>query len=207
MSLNLCVRCAWLKTCNLTRCDTSSKTRIHGIRGGLPLMFGRNPNPTQKPGAGGLQPEPGMPTPIFRRSTPAVNYLYLGGPTKISFEGAPLVSAGHGAARVESERGVIRVSGEFENLFCRSFGPKYLTYVLGAISPDGRPINLGELTLNHYGNSSKSEIKTTSEIQTFGGQPAERRSGHRKRGAQGHTRRDRNDRRQVRHRVPRLSFS
>src|ERR1700680_5245794 len=43
-----------------------------------------------------------------------------------------------------------------------------LTYVLWAISPDGRPANLGELTLDHYGEGSKSAIKTTSEIQTFG---------------------------------------
>jgi hypothetical protein len=61
-----------------------------------------------------------MPTPIFRievvsRSTPAVNYLHLGGPTKINFEGTPLMSTGHRATTVESERGVICVSAEFEN--------------------------------------------------------------------------------------------
>jgi outer membrane protein OmpA-like peptidoglycan-associated protein len=49
-----------------------------------------------------------------------------------------------------------------------SFGPEYLTYVLWAISPDGRPVNLGELTLNDYGNGSDSSIETTSDIQTFG---------------------------------------
>ncbi len=49
-----------------------------------------------------------------------------------------------------------------------SFGGEYLTYVLWAISPDGRPVNMGELTLNRYGQGSRSEIKTASEIQTFG---------------------------------------
>jgi outer membrane protein OmpA-like peptidoglycan-associated protein len=43
-----------------------------------------------------------------------------------------------------------------------------LTYVLWAISPDGRPVNLGELTLDHYGAGSNSKIETTSDIQTFG---------------------------------------
>ena len=136
------------------------------------LLCAQDLNPTQKPGA--LQPEPGMPTPIFRiqvvsRSTPAVNYLHLGGSTKIDFEGTPLMSSGRGVATVESERGVIRVSAAFKDFVSpSSFGPEYLTYVLWAISPDGRPVNLGELTLNNYGNGSKSEIKTTSEIQTFG---------------------------------------
>jgi len=136
------------------------------------LLCAQDPNPTQKLGA--LQPEPGMPTPIFRiqvvsRSTPAVNYLHLGGSTKINFEGTPLMSSGRGVATIESERGVIRVSAEFKDFVSpSSFGPEYLTYVLWAISPDGRPVNLGELTLNNYGNGSRSEIKTTSEIQTFG---------------------------------------
>jgi outer membrane protein OmpA-like peptidoglycan-associated protein len=115
-----------------------------------------------------------MPTPIFRiqvvsRSTPAVNYLHRGGATKIDFEGTPLMAAGKGDATVESERGVIRVSAGFKNFAPPStFGPEYLTYVLWAISPDGRPVNLGELTLDHYGEGSSSAIKTTSEIQTFG---------------------------------------
>src|ERR1700693_5027093 len=136
------------------------------------LMCAQEPNPAQK--SVGLQPEPGMPTAIFRiqvvsRSTPAVNYLHFGGGTKINFEGTPLMASGSGTATVESERGVIRVSADFKNFAPpSSFGPEYLTYVLWAISPDGRPVNLGELTLDHYGEGSSSAIKTTSEIQTFG---------------------------------------
>jgi outer membrane protein OmpA-like peptidoglycan-associated protein len=136
------------------------------------LLWAQDPNPAQKQSE--LQSEPGVPTPIFRiqvvsRSTPAVNYLHLGGATKINFEGTPLMAPGRGVATVESQRGVIRVSAGFKDFVPpSSFGPEYLTYVLWAISPDGRPVNLGELTLNNYGNGSKSEIQTTSEIQTFG---------------------------------------
>src|SRR6266853_574092 len=138
------------------------------------LLSGQDPNPTQGNRVITVQPEPGMPTPIFRievvsRSTPAVNYLHRGGPTQIDFKGTLLMPAGRGSATVESERGVIRVSAEFKDFVApSSFGPEYLTYVLWAISPDGRPVNMGELTLNNYGNGSKSDIKTTSEIQTFG---------------------------------------
>jgi outer membrane protein OmpA-like peptidoglycan-associated protein len=136
-------------------------------------LCAQEPNPAQKSGTV-LQPEPGMPTPIFRiqvvsRSTPAVNYLHRGGATKVNFDGTPLMPSGRGTATVESERGVIRVSADFKNFAPpSSFGPEYLTYVLWAISPDGRPVNLGELTLDHYGQGSDSALKTTSEIQTFG---------------------------------------
>src|SRR6185369_14419220 len=74
-----------------------------------------------------------------------------------------------GSAKVESQRGVIHVSAEFKDMEApSSFGPEYLTYVLWAISPDGRPVNLGELTLSDYGKGSSSKIEATSNIQTFG---------------------------------------
>jgi len=114
------------------------------------------------------------PAPIFRvevtaRTAQAVNYLHRGGATKIDFQGTPMMARAKGSAKVESERGVIHISAEFKDLDRPSvFGPEYLTYVLWAISPDGRPVNLGELTLDHYGAGSSSRIDTTSDIQTFG---------------------------------------
>jgi outer membrane protein OmpA-like peptidoglycan-associated protein len=134
------------------------------------------PNPTQGQPQNPAQAEPdrSLPQPIFRvevvaRSTDAVNYLHRGGSTKIDFQGTPLETYVTGSAKVESERGVIHVSAELKNLAQPSaFGPEYLTYVLWAISPDGRPVNLGELTLDHYGAGSSSKIEATSDIQTFG---------------------------------------
>lgn len=126
----------------------------------------------QAPGPG-PQPQDGA-TPIFRievvaRTIPAVNYLHRGGSTKIDFRGTALMAGAKGNATVESERGVIRLSAEMKDLVApSSFGPEYLTYVLWAISPDGRPVNLGELTLDHYGAGSSTKIDTTSDIQTFG---------------------------------------
>jgi outer membrane protein OmpA-like peptidoglycan-associated protein len=133
-------------------------------------------NPTQRPpqAQGEIRPDPNSPQPIFRievveHTIAAVNYLHRGGSTRIDFNGTPIMTMGKGSAKVESERGVIKISAEFKNMAPpSSFGPEYLTYVLWAISPDGRPVNLGELTLNGYGMGSDSKIDTTSDIQTFG---------------------------------------
>jgi outer membrane protein OmpA-like peptidoglycan-associated protein len=133
-------------------------------------------NPTQRPAQpqGAIQPDPNAPQPIFRievveHTVAAVNYLHRGGSTRIDFNGTPIMQVGKGSAKVESERGVIKINAEFKNMAPpSSFGPEYLTYVLWAISPDGRPVNLGELTLSDYGMGSTSKIDTTSDIQTFG---------------------------------------
>ncbi len=133
-------------------------------------------NPTQKPPQqqGEIRPDPNSTQPIFRievveHTIAAVNYLHRGGSTRIDFNGTPIMTMGKGSAKVESERGVIKIGAEFKNMAPpSSFGPEYLTYVLWAISPDGRPVNLGELTLNGYGMGSDSKIDTTSDIQTFG---------------------------------------
>jgi outer membrane protein OmpA-like peptidoglycan-associated protein len=133
-------------------------------------------NPTRKPAPpqGEIQADPNSSQPIFRievveHTIAAVNYLHRGGSTRIDFNGTPIMAMGKGSAKVESERGVIKIGAEFKNMAPpSSFGPEYLTYVLWAISPDGRPVNLGELTLNGYGMGSDSKIDTTSDIQTFG---------------------------------------
>jgi outer membrane protein OmpA-like peptidoglycan-associated protein len=140
-------------------------------------LSAQEPNPTQQP----VRPAAATPTasasgpvPIFRvevveRTTPAINYLHRGGSTKVDFRGTPLMAGSKGEATVESERGVIHVSAKFERMAPpSSFGPEYLTYVLWAISPDGRPVNLGELTLSDYGKGSDSSVEATSDIQTFG---------------------------------------
>src|SRR5579862_2457359 len=135
------------------------------------LICAQIPNPTQRTTA---QPDPNGPNPIFRvevvaRTAQAVNYRHRGGGTKINFQGTVLMPMAKGEAKVESERGVIHISADLKNMAPpSSFGPEYLTYVLWAISPDGRPVNLGELTLSDYGAGSTSKIDTTSDIQTFG---------------------------------------
>src|SRR5579884_3503855 len=126
------------------------------------------PNPTSQPSASEGE------TPVFRvevvsRTLVAVNYRHRGGSTRIGFQGTALMPRAHGEARVESERGVIHINADFNDLTApEAFGPEYLTYVLWAISTEGRPVNLGELTLSNYGQGSKSSISTTRDLQAFG---------------------------------------
>jgi hypothetical protein len=109
--------------------------------------------------------------PIYRitvvgRTTTAINYRHRSGSTKIDFQGTSLLSEARGMAEVASKQGAIHIDSEFRGLQPASkFGPEYLTYVLWAISPEGRPANLGEILLNHDG---KSKLSVTSNLQTFG---------------------------------------
>jgi outer membrane protein OmpA-like peptidoglycan-associated protein len=151
----------------------SSRLAAIAVAGGLTLSA-QERNPTQTPAQSSRPVQTVVPTPLYRievveRTTPAVNYLHRSGGSRIDFKGTALMPTGKGSAKVESQRGVINVDADFKEMASpSSFGPEYLTYVLWAISPDGRPVNLGELTLNDYGNGSSSKIEATSDIQTFG---------------------------------------
>jgi outer membrane protein OmpA-like peptidoglycan-associated protein len=99
-----------------------------------------------------------------QRSTKAVNYQHRSGATKIDFEGTPLMPKANGEAKVESKQGYMEIEVEFDDLKPASqFGPEYLTYVMWAVTPEGRATNLGELRLN--GNRGKLDV--TTELQTF----------------------------------------
>jgi outer membrane protein OmpA-like peptidoglycan-associated protein len=85
--------------------------------------------------------------------------------TKIGFQGSPLMPLAKGEANVESKNGRIAIDGEFKNLEpVTKFGPEYLTYVLWAITPEGKSTNLGELLLS----GDKSKLQATTTLQTFG---------------------------------------
>jgi outer membrane protein OmpA-like peptidoglycan-associated protein len=108
-------------------------------------------------------------TPLYRvtvvaRTTKAINYRHLSGPTEIDFRGTVLLPLAHGHAKVEGKRGAIRVQAQFEKLEpATRFGPEFLTYVLWAVSPEGRADNLGEVLLE----GSKSKLDVTSQLQAF----------------------------------------
>lgn len=119
------------------------------------------------------QPVPGDRDhqPIYRvtvvsRTLPAVNYEHRGGPTMIDFQGTVLLPKAKGSAVVESKRGRIVVDAKFEHLEAPTkYGPEYLCYVLWAITPEGRPKNLGELVVDP---SDKAKISATTELQALG---------------------------------------
>jgi outer membrane protein OmpA-like peptidoglycan-associated protein len=114
--------------------------------------------------------EPMDKTPLYHvtvveRSAKAVNYQHRGGATKINFKGTDLMPQANGEAKVESKQGYIEIETEFDELNkpASSFGPEYMTYVMWAISPQGRAENLGEVILN--GNRSKLDV--TTQMQAF----------------------------------------
>ncbi len=123
------------------------------------------PNPTQQP------IENGAPAPIYRitvvaRTTKAVNYNHRSGSTKIGFRGTALMPEARGEAKVESKQGVIKIDADMEKLGpATQFGQEYLTYVMWAITPEGRATNVGEVLLNHGG---KTRLDATTELQSFG---------------------------------------
>lgn len=102
---------------------------------------------------------------VVQRDLDAVNYLHRSGSTKIGFKGTTLLPEAKGEAKVTSERGGLHIEARFEGLKpANSFGPEYLTYVLWAISPDGRPNNLGEV----LPAGTKNNIDVTTALQAFG---------------------------------------
>src|SRR5690242_17819457 len=109
-------------------------------------------------------------TPIYRvdvtaRTTKAINYQHRSGATKIDFRGTELLPMARGEAKVESKQGYIEVEVEFNGLQpATKYGAEYLTYVLWAITPEGRTSNLGEIVLN----GTKSKLNVTTELQVFG---------------------------------------
>ncbi len=114
--------------------------------------------------------EPISPTPIFRvhvisRSVQAVNYRHRSGASKLDFVGTDLMPSANGEAKVNSKRGSIEIEAEFGNLQKpTTFGNEYLTYVLWAISPEGRAVNLGEVLL---GENHRSKLNVTTDLQAF----------------------------------------
>ena len=114
--------------------------------------------------------EPLAPTPTFRvnvisRNVQAVNYRHRSGATKVDFAGTDLMPSANGQAKVESKRGSIEIEVELGNLQKpTTFGNEYLTYILWAISPEGRAVNLGEVLV---GDTSRSKLDVTTDLQAF----------------------------------------
>ena len=109
-----------------------------------------------------------MPTfrvTVISRSVQAINYEHRSGSSKLDFAGTALMPLANGEAKVNSKRGSIEIEAEFGNLQRpTTFGNEYLTYVLWAISPEGRAVNLGEVLV---GGNDRSKLHVTTDLQAF----------------------------------------
>jgi outer membrane protein OmpA-like peptidoglycan-associated protein len=98
------------------------------------------------------------------RQIKAINYRN-GASSKVDMQGTQLMPMANGEAKVQSRSGRVDVELKISGLDpANRFGMEYLTYVLWAISPQGRAVNLGELVLDH----NQAKLKATTELQTFG---------------------------------------
>lgn len=144
-----------------------------------PAMYPTSPHPDQAPVTGQDQAPQQMnqntgqndQMPVFRvnvyaREAKAVNYRHRGGSTTVEFKGTDVMPAVAGRAKVDGKGGRLAVDAEFNHLPpAVSLGGQYLTYVLWAITPEGRAVNLGEVT---PGGNGKDKIDVTTDLQAFG---------------------------------------
>ncbi len=125
------------------------------------------PSPVQQ-SAGSAAPSGSMPiyrVTVVARTMKAINYNHRSGSTKIDFRGTALLPEARGEASVESRQGVIKIDARMEKLQpATKFGPEYLTYVMWAITPEGRATNVGEVLLN----GDKTKLDATTDLQSFG---------------------------------------
>src|SRR4051794_15720804 len=113
------------------------------LAGSIALAIGTFPLVAQQ-----SVPQNTGPVPIYRvtvveRSIKAINYHYRSEPTMIDFRGTVLMPMAKGDAVVQSKQGRTEIHAKFNHVTAPSgFGPEYLTYVLWALTPDGRPHNI-----------------------------------------------------------------
>lgn len=138
------------------------------------LLYAQEPNPTSKPGPENTNSAPEMrdgilvyKVTVVGRDLTAINYFHRSGSTKVAFQGTDLLPQAKGEAKVDSRQGRTSVDLDIRGLSpANGFGPEYLTYVLWAITPEGRPVNLGEVLPG--GSKDGIHMTVTTNLQTFG---------------------------------------
>jgi len=114
---------------------------------------------------------PDVGTPVFRvnvisRSINVINFHHRQGSTRMDLKGTALAPRAKGEIKVDSKQGATRIEAKVDKLNPpESNGSEYLTYVLWAITPEGRPTNLGEL---HLDGGDDAKLTAATELQSFG---------------------------------------
>src|SRR6266478_8089395 len=120
----------------------------------------------QNPPVENMDQRPVFRVTVYARTTKAVNYRHRGGSTTVDFRGTDLMPEVGGHAKVDGKVGRLAISAELTHLQPPGkFGGQYITYVLWAVTPEGRAANLGEIVPNSDG---KSKIDVTTDLQAFG---------------------------------------
>jgi outer membrane protein OmpA-like peptidoglycan-associated protein len=108
---------------------------------------------------------PASTNPAASRTAKAMTYRRGGGAVKVLLHGTDLMAQATGEAKVENKGNRVEIEARFENIEdATKFGLEYLTYVLWAVSPEGRAVNLGEVEVKH----GSAQVKAITDMQTFG---------------------------------------
>jgi len=130
----------------------------------VPASAQTAPNPVQQSVTTDAQGGAVFRVTVVGRTIPTVNYRPRSGDTELDMVGTALMPRARGEIEVSGKRGYIEISGKFDRLEPPArFGPEYLTYVMWAITPEGRATNLGELQIK-----DEREVRVTTELQSFG---------------------------------------
>jgi outer membrane protein OmpA-like peptidoglycan-associated protein len=115
---------------------------------------------SQKPASLGL-----AETGSIAKSTQAFAYQIGGGSTKIDLKATELMPDAKGEAKIEAKQQGTKIEAKVKDLLPPStFGAEFLTYVLWAVSTEGRTDNLGEVQINKNGDG---KLEVNSQMQVF----------------------------------------
>jgi outer membrane protein OmpA-like peptidoglycan-associated protein len=130
----------------------------------IPASAQTAPNPVQQSVTTNAQGGAVFRVTVVGRTIPTVNYRPRSGDTELDMVGTALMPRARGEIEVSGKKGYIEINGMFDRLEPPTrFGPEYLTYVMWAITPEGRATNLGELQIK-----DERRIRVTTELQSFG---------------------------------------
>ncbi len=102
---------------------------------------------------------------LISRSVKAIGYKVNGGSTKVDLTATDLLPQATGEAKVEAKTGATSIEVSIRNMQQPSkLGAEFLTYVLWAVTPDGRAGNTGEIVINKNG---EGKLEATTPAQTF----------------------------------------
>src|SRR5687767_8154369 len=146
--------------------------RLTGVALSALLLCTAQVSPAQNTGSARVEPRSSTGNPVYssaikvvERNVKAVNYRSRSGSTRVDFRGTALMPGAEGTAEVQNRRGYTEIEVVVDDVKpATQFGPEYLTYVFWAITPEGRPSNLGELILD--GDDGKLDV--TTQFQAFG---------------------------------------
>ena len=137
-----------------------------------PPIYPTPGNPAETQSQQNVANQDNSQTPVFRvnvyaRSAKAVNYRNRGGSTTVDIKGTSLEPEITGRAKVDGKAGRLAIDVELNHMQRPNlkFGGQYLTYVLWAVTPEGRAMNLGEVLPSGDG---KDKLNVTTDLQAFG---------------------------------------